>query len=550
MHAAGVRTDARDVRAHRPRAGRQPPRPADLRAGRPRHGRREGRRRRASASTTRRSCGSSSASRRSSTPATSSRPPTARFELLLRKETGVYEPLFRLESWRVHRRAARRRQGRDRGDDQDLGRRRALRPHRRGQRPGQRARPRAARRDRRDPPAPRGHRARQLQGPHPRRDARAPTRSPACCSTRPTGTDTWGSIGVHENVIAASWQALVDSLEYGDAAGPPRRSAPSPSTSALDPGRPAGPRRARGGARPRGPALRAALARARRCRRSRRRFAARVGAAARQRGVERHRRPAPGAARGRRAATATRSSRRRSRSSPAPTRSLYERARPVFADIDPVTLNLDPEAARAAVTDRTTALLPVAHLRLPGRHRRRSRRSGLPIVEDACEALGAAYADGTPVGSRGHPAVFAFYANKQLTTGEGGIVVTGDAGGQGAHRLRAQPGPRAGHGLARPRPARLQLPPVGHRLRARHRPARAARRHARRPRAGSPRCYREALGRRSRASACRARTAAASGAAGSSSSSSSRDGRRPRRRRSARCASAASSPSPTCRRST
>ena len=53
------------------------------------------------------------------------------------------------------RRAARRRQGRDRGDDQDLGRRRALRAHRRGQRPGQRARPRAARRDHRDPPAPR-----------------------------------------------------------------------------------------------------------------------------------------------------------------------------------------------------------------------------------------------------------------------------------------------------------------------------------------------------------------------------------------------------------
>ena len=50
----------------------------------------------------------------------------------------------------------------------------------------------------------------------------------------------------------------------------------------------------------------------------------------------------------------------------------------------------------------------------------------LPIVEDACEALGAAHADGTPVGGSGHPAVFAFYANKQLTTGEGGIVTTSD----------------------------------------------------------------------------------------------------------------------------
>ena len=69
--------------------------------------------------------------------------------------------------------------------------------------------------------------------------------------------------------------------------------------------------------------------------------------------------------------------------------------------------------------------------------------------------------------ARGHPAVFGFYANKQLTTGEGGMVTLGDARAEGADRLRAQPGPRAGHGLARPRPARLQLPPLGHRLRAR-----------------------------------------------------------------------------------
>jgi perosamine synthetase len=108
---------------------------------------------------------------------------------------------------------------------------------------------------------------------------------------------------------------------------------------------------------------------------------------------------------------------------------LYERARPVFADIDPVTLNLDPDAAAAAVTERTRALLPVhifgypadmpAFERLAGRH-------GLAIVEDACEALGAVHADGAPVGGRGHPTVFAFYANKQLTTGEGGMVTLAD----------------------------------------------------------------------------------------------------------------------------
>jgi perosamine synthetase len=110
---------------------------------------------------------------------------------------------------------------------------------------------------------------------------------------------------------------------------------------------------------------------------------------------------------------------------------IYERARPVFADIDPVTLNLDPDAAAAVVTERTKALLPVhifgypadmeAFERLAGRH-------GLGIVEDACEALGAVYPDGGAVGGRGHPAVFGFYANKQLTTGEGGMVTLGDEG--------------------------------------------------------------------------------------------------------------------------
>jgi perosamine synthetase len=104
---------------------------------------------------------------------------------------------------------------------------------------------------------------------------------------------------------------------------------------------------------------------------------------------------------------------------------IFERARPVFADIDPVTLNLDPDAAAAAVTDRTVALLPVHVFGYPADIPAMARLS-LPIVEDACEALGAAHADGTPVGASGNPAVFAFYANKQLTTGEGGIVITSE----------------------------------------------------------------------------------------------------------------------------
>jgi perosamine synthetase len=105
---------------------------------------------------------------------------------------------------------------------------------------------------------------------------------------------------------------------------------------------------------------------------------------------------------------------------------VYERATPVFADIDPRTLNLDPDAAAAAITGRTTALLPVHIFGYPA-DIPAFERHGLPIVEDACEALGAVHADGIPVGGRGHPAAFGFYANKQLTTGEGGMLVTGSA---------------------------------------------------------------------------------------------------------------------------
>jgi perosamine synthetase len=105
---------------------------------------------------------------------------------------------------------------------------------------------------------------------------------------------------------------------------------------------------------------------------------------------------------------------------------VYERATPVFVDIDPVTLNLRPDAAAAAVTERTTALLPVHIFGYPA-DVAALERLGLPIVEDACEALGAIHRDGTPVGARGHPAVFGFYANKQLVTGEGGMVTMDDA---------------------------------------------------------------------------------------------------------------------------
>jgi perosamine synthetase len=110
---------------------------------------------------------------------------------------------------------------------------------------------------------------------------------------------------------------------------------------------------------------------------------------------------------------------------------LYERAKPVFVDIDENTLNIDPEAAGAVVNERTSGLMPVHIFGYPAdlpAFEQLASRYGLFIVEDACEALGAVHADGTLVGARGHLAVFAFYPNKQMTTGEGGMVAcpTGD----------------------------------------------------------------------------------------------------------------------------
>jgi perosamine synthetase len=103
---------------------------------------------------------------------------------------------------------------------------------------------------------------------------------------------------------------------------------------------------------------------------------------------------------------------------------LYEGATPVFVEVDAATLNLDPAAVEAAVTERTKAIMAVDIFGYPAELadlRDIADRHGLELIEDACEALGAEYR-GQPVGSSGHPAVFAFYPNKQMTTGEGGAV--------------------------------------------------------------------------------------------------------------------------------
>jgi perosamine synthetase len=108
---------------------------------------------------------------------------------------------------------------------------------------------------------------------------------------------------------------------------------------------------------------------------------------------------------------------------------IYEGATPVFADVDERTFNLDPAAVEAALTERTRAVVAVDIFGYPcelDELRAICDRHGLALIEDACEALGARY-KGAPLGSHGHPATFAFYPNKQITTGEGGAVMTGSA---------------------------------------------------------------------------------------------------------------------------
>jgi perosamine synthetase len=107
---------------------------------------------------------------------------------------------------------------------------------------------------------------------------------------------------------------------------------------------------------------------------------------------------------------------------------LYQRARPVFVDIDPLTLNLNPESVERAITPRTRAIIVVHTFGYPARLGSImdiAARHGLRIIEDACEAIGAEY-DGAKAGGSGEFGVFGFYPNKAITTGEGGMLVTRD----------------------------------------------------------------------------------------------------------------------------
>jgi perosamine synthetase len=116
---------------------------------------------------------------------------------------------------------------------------------------------------------------------------------------------------------------------------------------------------------------------------------------------------------------------------------LYQRAKPVFVDIDPITLNLDPGRLEKKITPRTRAIIVVHTFGYPADLdpiMEVARRHGLAVIEDACEAIGAKYR-GRSVGGIGDFGVFGFYPNKPITTGEGGAVVTRDS--QVAETIRA-----------------------------------------------------------------------------------------------------------------
>ncbi len=107
---------------------------------------------------------------------------------------------------------------------------------------------------------------------------------------------------------------------------------------------------------------------------------------------------------------------------------LYEKAVPKFVDIDPITFNINTDKIEAAITPKTKAILAVDIFGYPAEWEKIlniANKHNLKIIEDAAEALGSRY-KGKRLGSLGHPTIFAFYPNKQMTTGEGGILTTND----------------------------------------------------------------------------------------------------------------------------
>ncbi|ARU61206.1 polysaccharide biosynthesis protein [Tumebacillus avium] len=120
---------------------------------------------------------------------------------------------------------------------------------------------------------------------------------------------------------------------------------------------------------------------------------------------------------------------------------LFERAVPVFVDIDEKTYNLDVTQIEAKITPKTKAILPVHVFGQPANMdeiRALAKKHNLWVIEDSCEAIGGEW-NGERVGGLGDAGVFAFYPNKQMTTGEGGIIVTNnDEIAELCHSIRNQ----------------------------------------------------------------------------------------------------------------
>ena len=107
---------------------------------------------------------------------------------------------------------------------------------------------------------------------------------------------------------------------------------------------------------------------------------------------------------------------------------LYVGAKPVFVDICPSHLNANPALVEKAITPKTKAILAVEAFGNPkyfDEYAKIAAKHEIPLIEDSCEALGTVY-KGRNAGSFGRAGVFGFYPNKQITTGEGGMVVTDD----------------------------------------------------------------------------------------------------------------------------
>ncbi|MEL6797542.1 MAG: DegT/DnrJ/EryC1/StrS family aminotransferase [Planctomycetota bacterium] len=120
---------------------------------------------------------------------------------------------------------------------------------------------------------------------------------------------------------------------------------------------------------------------------------------------------------------------------------LHVGATPVFVDVCPKTLNADPAKLEAAITPKTRAIMAVEAFGNPAymdKYAQIAAKHEIALLEDSCEALGARHA-GRPCGSFGRAGAFGFYPNKQITTGEGGMLVTDDSAlADAARSLRNQ----------------------------------------------------------------------------------------------------------------